>query len=207
MIATYFSPVPMIDETKQIQILNLFMPMWKGACQVGLSQAKQHARFDDMVNLLSTYPEVTPRGYRDQCFFRWLAFDVMSQRGAPILILDYDVFPLVDNAFQWLADRFTRPTVLNYTNPCAVFLPDACVLSTIVKMLFMPTIPDSEPSGLHVGDNTVFAQHWRNIGDTADVVSEYPCHAKQLLHFANRCCPNNKPEVIRNMLHLLNSGG
>lgn len=204
MIATYFHPVAGIGEQGQRQLLDLFSREWIDSCQFGLSLAKRHPRFYELEKLLSTYPEVTPQGYRDQCFFRWLAYDQVRYDG-PLLILDYDVFSVQHRQMQWFTDRYQRPTVLNQTNPCAVFLPDATFLSKIVDMLFLQTVPNEEPSGLHIGDNTVFGEHWRAIGDCDDIVSTYPDTHTGLVHFANRFCPYNKATIVAETMLSLQS--
>lgn len=204
MIATYYHPVVSINESEQRQVLNLFLSAWRDSRQFGMSLAELHPRFLELEALISAYPEVTPPGYRDQCFFRWLAFDQMQHQG-PLLLLDYDVFSVQDLPMQWFLDRYKHPTVLNQTNPCAVFLPDAGFLRNIVDMLFLPTAPNQEPSGPHIGDNTVFCKHWRAIGDCDDIVSTYPDTHTGLVHFANRFCPRNKAKIIRETMRSLHA--
>jgi len=200
VIATYYSPVNGINEDEQRELLRMFHAAWTGVIQCDMSQAELHPRFHDMKEMLATYPEVTPQGYREHCFFRWLAFDQMQHQG-PLLILDYDVFSTQSHSIEWCNERYQRPTVLNQTNPCAVYLPDASFLSDIVGMLFLPTIPNQEENGPHIGDNSVFGEHWRAIGDCVDIVSTYPETHTGLIHFANRFCPHDKPKIIRETLN------
>lgn len=200
VIATYFHPVKDIDEQGQRELIELFRSQWEDTVVCGIEDAKQHPRFEELQSLLATYQEVTPQGYRDQCFFRWLAFDQMQHQG-PLLILDYDVFSACGHSLEWCNERYQRPTVLNQTNPCAVYLPEASFLSHIVDMLFLPTIPNQETNGLHIGDNSVFGEHWRAIGDCIDIVSTYPETHTGLIHFANRFCPHDKPKIIRETLN------
>lgn len=172
--------------------------------QFGISSARQHPRFSELSERLATYPEVTPPGYRDQCFYRWLAFDQRRIKG-PLILMDYDVFPQRPIDLQWFADAFTEPTVLNGTNPCAVYLPDASFLSSIIDMLFWQTDPDKEDAGPHIGDNTIFHKQWSRIGNSVNIVSEYPSHEHNLIHFANRFCPRDKPKIIRDTMRSLHA--
>lgn len=207
MLLTYFEPLRTIDSREQLEVLNMFRRAWHGfSCQGVVSYEKYpaqfHPRFNELSELLKTYPEVTPAGYREQCFFRWLAFSQVASNKEPLLILDYDVFPVgtpVD--LQWFQARFDKPTLLNDVNPCAVFLPDGSFLNAIVEMLFLPVVPDVEACGLHVGDNTVFAQHWKTIGgEFASVVSYPPDVQPPLVHFANSYVVGNKADFIRGHL-------
>lgn len=200
-IATYFHPVPGLSEVDNRETLALFCEKWgrSNVTRFGISSARSHPRFNELTELLATYPEVTPTGYRDQCFYRWLAYDQRRIKG-PLLLMDYDVFPQRTVDLQRLADSFDKPTVLNGTNPCAVYLPDARFLSTIIDMLFLSTEPDQEEAGLHIGDNTVFHKQWQKIGGSVNIVSEYPSNGCNLIHFANRFVPANKAAVIRSTL-------
>ena len=195
LIATYYTPVRDINEHEQRELLRMFHDAWPGSIQCDQSQAELHPRFSEMQALLKTYPEVTPHGYRDQCCFRWLAFNTIANDG-PILLLDYDVFPRKPLSLEWLVDRFDKPTILNGSNPAAVYLPDARILTAIVDMLFRDTIANEEPEGLHIGDNTVFGQHWQTIGQCTDLVSTYPDCTADAIHFPNRACPRDRSRVI-----------
>lgn len=205
-LATYFHPVANLNESEHRETLSLFCDAWKpvGIMQFGISSARQHPRFNELAERLATYPEVTPPGYRDQCFYRWLAFGQRRIKG-PLILMDYDVFPQRPIDLQWFADSFTEPTVLNGTNPCAVFLPDATFLNSIIDMLFWTTDPDEEESGLHIGDNTIFHKQWLRIGNSVNIVSEYPSNEHNLIHFANRLCPRDKPKIIRETMRSLHA--
>ena len=198
MIATYFHPVPGINEDEQRELISMFCEVWGDVTVCNYGHAQYHPRFDGMQRMLETYPEVTTPGYRDQCFFRWLAFD-MARFSGPLLLMDYDVFPKRKIDLTWFAESFSRPTVLDNTNPCCVFLPDAAFLTQIIDMLSQPTEPRNEPDGLHIGD-AVFGQHWKSIGETASVVSEFPDTTTNMIHFANRFVPVDKCMVIRDTL-------
>ena len=200
IIATYFQPVPGINEDEQRELIAMFYEAWGDVTVCNFGQAQYHPRFNEMTEMLESYPEVTTPGYRDQCFFRWLAFD-MARFSGPLLLMDYDVFPVRKIDLTKFAETFARPTVLDsYANPCCVFLPDAGFLSEIIDMLFLPTEPQNEPTGPHIGDNAVFCQHWQAIGGTASVVAEFPDTTADMIHFANRFVPKDKLRVIKETL-------
>ena len=194
-ILTYFEPLESMDQVDQRELVTLFKQAWSGWSIIELKKthASKHCRFQEMLDHLEPLPDVTPVGYREQCFLRWLAFDALELHDAPILILDYDVFPTSEVPdFNWFAERFKEPTILDGLNPCALFLPSSRFLSAIVDMLFLETVPDNESQGPHVGDNTVFCQHWKSIGGRMDHSTISYLHSKtqkHMIHFANCTIP------------------
>jgi hypothetical protein len=201
MFATYFEPVAGIDASEEQELLSMFCETWPGVVVCDEFDAASHPRYLELRRLLQSYPEVTPPGYRAACFLRWLAFDAFTTQG-PMLLLDYDVYPRFADAcdLDWFVDRFDRPTILDRLNPCMLFLPDASFLASIVDMLFLPTIPNKEPDGPHIGDNTVFDQHWESIGGSISFDVTRPDGDGRFLHFSNNFVAGCRPEAVRSAL-------
>lgn len=200
MIATYYAPVALMEAADQLEMLGVFSSGWRGADVCCLNDAMRHPRFRELEALLADYPEITPPGYRAQCFYRWLAYAVRYETG-PLLLVDYDVLPWNHHPMEWFAEQYMQPTCLDGLNPCLVFLPDAGFLATVVDMLFKFTVPAIECGLPHIGDNTVFERHWEAIGGgVARLVTEYPNRRGRFVHFANRHVPHNKAAIMRAML-------
>ena len=203
LVLSYFEPIATVDAAEQEQLIGLWQTSWPGFSLRILNEAaaQEHGRFGEFANFLRKMPQITPVGYADQCFYRWLAFEktAIELADRPLLIVDWDVFPLRAISAQDF-DRYQAPTILGPDfQPACVFLPQAQVLSTIIEMLVQPTVPQSIGGRPHLNDNVVFAEHWSRYGGKVDpnalCYANRPNRESWLVHFNNDSVPLGERRV------------